>query len=106
MCRWNWNIKQTVRSTNSDSVWPAVVSFSCRHPTRPSVPSEVTFSTYLPRHMMSGQGGRGWVWGLSNQEDEMRAHYGHSQSLVAFQVYGKAMFRQDTEIPQQEAYML
>lgn len=56
--------------------------------------------------MMSGQGGRGWVWGLSNQEDEMRAHYGHSQSLVAFQVYGKAMFRQDTEIPQQEAYML
>lgn len=31
---------------------------------------------------------------------------GHSQSLVAFQVYGKATFRQDTEIPQQEAYML
>lgn len=42
-------------------------------------------STYLPCHMMSGQGGGGWRGrGLSNQKDEMRGHYGHSQSLVAF----------------------
>lgn len=35
-------------------LWTTKVSFSCRHPTHLSTPCEVTFSSYLPRHMTGG----------------------------------------------------
>lgn len=44
-------------------LWTTKVSFSCRHPTHLSTPCEVTFSSYLPRHM-TGES--------SNQEDGTR----------------------------------
>lgn len=36
---------------NPHCLWTTKVSFSCRHPTHLITPCEVTFSSYLPRHM-------------------------------------------------------
>lgn len=54
------DIIQTIR--NPYYLWSTLVSFSCRHPTHFSTPCEVTFSSYLPRHMTGEHES-------SNQED-------------------------------------
>lgn len=78
------------QNQNPNCLWTTKVSFSCRHPTHLSTPCEVTFLTYLPRHMTGEHES-------SNQEDRTRGSMNTPWVKGPLSLLLKATIRQTTD---------